>query len=451
MGSSISLETSRGFLYIIPFRIPFKEAPMFHKILLPLFVSLLLFVSSASSQAIKVSLEKRGDSWVMLRQGAPYFVKGVGGHLNLATAKKAGANSCRTWGEKDLEAALSAAASNNLTVCAGLWVAHERHGFDYDDEQQVKEQLERFRKVVLKFKDHPNLLCWAIGNEVQIGAQNMKVWDAINGISQMIHSVDKNHPTLTVTAEINPELVKEIKARAPDLDLLGINTYGGLESLASRLPQSGWTGPFLVTEWGPNGQWESGKTSWEALLEPTSGIKADTYDRRYRIITALPQSLGSYLFLWGSKQEKTATWYDLFVPPEWSKTEIVDRMWKHWSGKDPDNRAPRLISIIVKGKGPEASVKVGKGSKNSIKVDVTDPENDALRFVYLMCEEPSNLDFAGEFTPPLQEVSGCFPGNAGKETKFKAPRIPGMYRIFVFAYDDHGNAGYGNFPFYVKE
>ena len=49
-----------------------------------------------------------------------------------------------------------------MTVMFGLWVQHERHGFDYDNESKVKAQLDYFTEVVKTYKDHRPLAvgCW---------------------------------------------------------------------------------------------------------------------------------------------------------------------------------------------------------------------------------------------------------------------------------------------------
>ena len=67
----------------------------------------------------------------------------------------------------------------------------------------VKEQFERIKKEVLTLKDHPALLIWAIGNELNLRHTNPKVWDAVNDISKMIHEVDPNHLTTTTLAGIS--------------------------------------------------------------------------------------------------------------------------------------------------------------------------------------------------------------------------------------------------------
>ncbi len=73
----------------------------------------------------------------------------------------------------------------------------------------------------------------------------------------MIHKIDPNHPTMTVTADFSEETAENIKKLAPDLDFVGINSYGGLDSLGIRLKRMKWEKLFMVTEWDPNGIWGS--------------------------------------------------------------------------------------------------------------------------------------------------------------------------------------------------
>ena len=50
--------------------------------------------------------------------------------------------------------------------------------------------LESFAKVVDEVKDHPALLMWAVGNEVDLFYSNFDVWKHINDIALMIKSKD---------------------------------------------------------------------------------------------------------------------------------------------------------------------------------------------------------------------------------------------------------------------
>jgi hypothetical protein len=58
--------------------------------------------------------------------------------------KAAGGNTIRTWGLENAQEILDEAQRNGVMVMMGLWVQHERHGFDYNDEVAIKKQLETF-------------------------------------------------------------------------------------------------------------------------------------------------------------------------------------------------------------------------------------------------------------------------------------------------------------------
>jgi beta-galactosidase/beta-glucuronidase len=87
-----------------------------------------------------------------------------------------------------------------LKVMMGIDIARERHGFDYNDPVAVQKQLEDVQTAGIALKDHPALIIWGIGNELNLLATNPKVWDAVNDISKMIHEIDPNHLTTTSLA-----------------------------------------------------------------------------------------------------------------------------------------------------------------------------------------------------------------------------------------------------------
>ena len=125
----------------------------------------------------------------LIRNSEPYYVNGAGGTTQLDVLQEIGGNSIRTWGTENAQEILDEAYSRGISVCLGLWVGHERHGFDYNDEYAVKAQLIAFEKEVLKYKDHPALLMWGVGNEVDLFYKNFKVWEAIEGIAAMIKAI----------------------------------------------------------------------------------------------------------------------------------------------------------------------------------------------------------------------------------------------------------------------
>ena len=272
----------------------------------------------AEQRASVVRLEKTDKGYALLRNGKPYFIKGAGGDQRLEDLAAAGGNSIRTWGADNLEGLLDRAHALGLTVTVGFWLGHRAHGFDYQDGDSVTRQFEDVRQYILKYKDHPAVLMWAVGNEMEgIGGEgnNPAIWYAVNHIARMAKELDPNHPTMTVISEVGGKRIEYIHRYCPDVDIVGINSYGGIGSVVERYFKAGGTKPFVITEFGPLGQWEVDKTSWGAPLELTSTAKAEAYLAAYRAaVGAYPdQCLGSYVFVWGSKQEATATWYGLFL------------------------------------------------------------------------------------------------------------------------------------------
>ena len=154
-----------------------------------------------------------------------------------------------------------------------------------------------------------------------------------------------------VTAGLDVAEVQLIKELAPEIDIYGINTYGGLIGIDKQIRSYGWEGPYIISEWGPNGHWEVPTTEWGAPIEQSSSTKADWYRKRYEqgIYADRERCLGSYVFLWGYKQETTPTWYGVFTEGG-GETEVMDNLEHLWSGEWPKNRAPHLSSLKIDGK-----------------------------------------------------------------------------------------------------
>jgi hypothetical protein len=405
----------------------------------------------------KVEVRQVQGRYQLYVDGQPFYIKGAG--LEFGSQEKLakhGGNSFRTWrtenGQASGQEVLDRALKNGLFVTMGLEIARERHGFNYDDESDVSRQLADIKAQVLKYKDHPALLLWGIGNELNLNAKNPKVWNAVNDVSKMIHQVDPNHPTMTMLAGIGPDLVQQIKTRAPDLDLLGIQMYADIVNLPRYLKETGWTGPYVVTEWGATGHWEVGKTSWGAPIENDSTTKADLYLKRYQTAIGPDQTqcLGSYVFLWGQKQERTPTWYGVFLESG-EETATVDSMHYIWNGAWPANRSPRLESVSLAGETVHQNIRLKAGQSYSAKAVVIDPDNDPLRFVWDVMEESTDLKTGGDFETKPKSYAGLVTNPAHGEVTLQAPERPGAYRLFIYVFDGHGHAAHANIPFLVEK
>lgn len=419
-----------------------------------LLVVLMAMALPAGASVVKI--EKTAQRWQLLRDGMPYFVKGacVWGHEDykifapLDELAAAGANSARTYHEKDAQSTLDRAQKLGLTVTLGFDITPARSGTDFSDEKTVAAIEERLRAYVQKYKAHPALLAWGIGNEVELRRNEPRerehIFRALNRLVQLVKRLDPNHPTVIVTAGMDAAKAAQIKEFCPDVDIIGINAYAPLATLPARLDEWKFERPYFVTEWGPNGHWESPQTSWKAPIEPTSLEKAAQFERVYRsgILGDPRRCLGSYAFIWGHKQEATATWFGLFLKSG-ERVNAQDTLTKMWTGHPPEFPCPEISPIQMAGD------KFAPGAKVSVSVNVSSAR--PVRIEWLLARESDDRKDGGDAErAPEFFHDGITNSNDGK-AQITLPQTIGTYRIFVFARDDKGGAATANAPFLIEK
>lgn len=403
----------------------------------------------------KAEIKNEGDKFQMYVNGEKFFIKGAGLEFgDIASLAKHGGNSFRTWrtnnGQQSGREVLDEAWEHGLYVTMGLDIERERHGFDYNDKASVAMQFEKLKAEVMELKDHPALIIWAIGNELNLRATNPKVWDAVNDLSKAIHEIDPNHLTTTTLAGISKELVDDLKDRASDLDLLSVQSYADIVNLPKYVQETGLTMPYIVTEWGATGHWEVGQTEWGAPIENNSKVKANYYLERYKtaIESQEQQCLGSYVFLWGQKQERTPTWYGLFME-NGNETESVDVMHYIWNQEWPANRSPSLLNFQLDGKTATENIHLNAGQKYPAIVKVEDKDGDQIEYIWDVKSESTDLGDGGDFESTPKSISNLIDGE-NEDIKMIAPHQSGAYRLFIYADDGNGHTAHANIPFYVN-
>ncbi len=411
--------------------------------------------STAMAPPAKVEILENNGKFQMLVNKEPFYINGAGLEFgNIKALASHEANSFRTWrtenGERSAQEVLDEAYENGLMVTMGIEVGRERHGFNYDDPVEVKKQLEDIKSQVMALKDHPALLIWGIGNELNLRYTNPKVWDAVNEISEMIHEIDPNHLTTTSLAGISEKEVQLIKERCPDLDILAVQMYGDLPDLPNLIREFGWKGPYMVTEWGATGHWEVPTTSWGAPIEEHSSLKAANYLKRYKggIEADSLQCIGSYVFLWGNKQERTPTWYGIFLE-DGQETESVDVMHYIWNGTWPANRTPKIESFVLDGKTAYQNVTLSQSKEYTAIISTTDEENDPVTYRWEVLPESTDLQDGGDYEEKPQAIQGLFMSESDNKLIMKAP-AKGKYRLFVYATDGNNHSAAANIPFLVQ-
>ena len=404
--------------------------------------------SKFSSAPSKVALQNTDDGWQLLRDGVPYHVKGGGGaHASLKDLADAGANSSRTWGvDKETIARLDEAHQNGLSVAVGIWLEHERlEKLEYSDAAKVEEQAQQVLEHVKALKDHPAVLVWGIGNEMEGDGSNVLIWKHIEDVARRVKEIDPNHPTMTVIAEAPEIKIRSVHEYCPSIDIVGINAYGGSASLPARYVRDGGKKPYIVTEFGPVGTWEIPRNSFGAVEEASTTQKTKMYRKAYEVFEADKQlCLGSYAFLWGDKQEGTATWFGLLLP-DGKHLATADTMAQLWSGEPPENFSPVIESFAVDGSNravPEADLK--------LKLKYSDAENDDVQVRWVLRPEAESYVTGGDFQETPELIKGVFKNQSSEGSEVSLPATEGIYRIYVYVEDElHRNAASANLPILV--
>jgi exo-beta-1,3-glucanase (GH17 family) len=408
-----------------------------------------------SMTPVKVEIVATENGYQLLRGGEPYIIKGAGmGSDDLENFASHGGNSIRNWSTgadyQDTLALLDSAQANGVTVALCLSLPSERHGFDYNDAEAVAKRLEWVREEILKYRDHPALLAWIIGNELNHSYTNPAVYDVVNAVAEMIHELDPNHPTTTTLAEPDADVLAEVRARAPALDFISMQAYGALFGLPALLQEIEFDQPFMITEWGTVGYWEMQRTSWDIPHETTSTEKAELIRRGQDEVMAIldGQLIGSYIFLWGQKQERTPTWFGLFTE-NGEATEAVDVMHHIWTGAWPENRSPQVNEILLDGKGYRDNVILASGHSYSVSIDAVDSDGDSLRYHWEVKPESDATQGGGDQEQPIPNIEGVIADSKSPRSQLNIAE-PGNYRLFAYVYDDQGHAAHANIPFRVE-
>ncbi|MBC7695766.1 MAG: hypothetical protein H7141_10000 [Burkholderiales bacterium] len=399
----------------------------------------------------KVEIRKNKKTFQLYRNNEPYFIKGAGGYAYFDQLKQYGGNSVRLWTTIGAKEYLDQAYKAGLTVTLGIDMKLERHGFNYSDKKAVKEQFEKLKKEVMAFKDHPALLIWGVGNELDQFAKNYDVWNAVNDVAGFIHEVDPNHPTTTMMAGVPEDHIKELMVRAPNIDILSINAFSDLPYIRHKITRAGWKGPYFVGEWGASGYWEVPKTPWGAFLEETSTEKAKVCEERYKkgISANTDLCLGSYAFYWGFKQARTHTLLSLYLESG-EKIGVIDKLQKEWTGIDPANKSPLIKPIGIDDKHVHKGIFLKPSSKHMAFTDASDPDNDQIQFKWEILYESNEKKEGGDTENKPGAIRGLILDGKGKTLLFMAPDKEGPYRLFVYVFDGKNNVATANAPFYVK-
>ncbi|WP_127504292.1 discoidin domain-containing protein [Actinoplanes solisilvae] len=383
-------------------------------------------------------------NWQLQVNGAPYQVKGLTYGPPQAAAdgymrdlRNMGVNTIRTWGVDDANTPtlLDRAARQGIKVIVGHWL---NQGADYvNDTAYMNSVKAEIVTRVNTLKNHPGVLMWDVGNEViltmqdhglsaaEVEARRVGYAKFVNQVAQAIHAADPNHPVTSTDAYTGAW--PYYKQHAPDLDLLAVNSYGAIGNIYPDWVAGGYTKPYVITEAGPAGEWEVPNDVNGVPTEPTDLQKRDQYASSWNAINANPRvALGATEFHYGLENDFGGVWLNTFTGG-WRRHGYYS-LSRAWTGQAPVNTPPEITAMSVSNQ-----TAVPAGGSLTVGVTASDPQGDLIRYNLMYSDK-----YAGGGTG-LTNVT--FTDNGNGTFTAKAPERLGVWKVYVYAFDGHGNVG----------
>lgn len=368
-----------------------------------------------------------------------WLIRGVCGDRHLDLAREHGINTIRGYTinieNGSTRRALDAAHERGMSMIVSEWMPHhgenkgrDNRSWNFDYTENVDERLARFIEKVEAIGDHPAILMWGLGNEVHLDPEYLEY---VNLMSRAIH---ERYPlALTSLTMINakPEHIERIKAHAPDLDVIGVQSYspgavrGGIRNMEKL-----WGKPYYFSEFNGKGPWNFEKSAWGTPYDNLPAERVADYEACYDAIESAPRCLGSTAFVWGHFTAQRPSYFALLLSPHPTGPEAAERagltgyplttpytdvMARRFTGNEPTNRAP-LITVLEATDGSREPPATSGGTLQ-IRVDATDPDNDPLRYTlwiiarkggrYQGVAGPFNVDKngLGEVPIPVEQLA----------------------------------------------
>ena len=410
-------------------------------------ILLLIFFFCGSIQA-QITLDKKGSNWNLLIDGKPFKIKGVTFGYDkdvenyptyFKELKFLGVNTIRIWGtNKDTDKLLDAAHAYGIKVMVGIWMRHGRPGMEGDDSFNYLEDKEGMNamyndaiKTVERYKNHPAVLTWAIGNEVYLNITTDAEKEAysilLEKICSAIKKTDSNHPITSVEAwSIGLDWWQKF---VPDIDIYGLNSYGaGANYLAAEIEKRGIDKPYIVTEFGVTGEWDIKAKKNGIEIEPNDKEKYDAISLGYHNwIENKPACLGVYVFHYANGNDFGASW--LFTHYDGMKRPQYWAIREAYTGEKPLDNVPEIKNFSL----PDAAFKNGTWIPVTLKV--LDVENEILECSFYYNQRNGTRKRRDQLNP-LE-----YRGSLADGYEIKLPDEDGPVKIYVTVKDTYNNIG----------
>ncbi|MBT2231569.1 discoidin domain-containing protein [Nonomuraea sp. NEAU-A123] len=383
-------------------------------------------------------------NWQLAVNGQPYQIKGLTYGPPQAAAdgylrdlKAMGVNTIRIWGVDDTNTPglLDAAARNGIKVIIGHWL---NQGADYANDTAYKSAVKN--EIVARvnaLKNHQGTLMWDVGNEVILTMQDhglpadvveqRRVAYArfVDELAVAIHAADPNHPVTSTDAYTHAW--SYYKAYSPALDLLAVNSYGAVDTVKDDWIKGGYGKPYIVTEAGPDGEWEVPNDVNGVPDEPTDLRKGQMYTASWNAISGhTGVALGATMFHYGVENDFGGVWLNV-TPGGWRR-QGFHALKQAYTGQPTGNTPPRITSMTV-----NSQTAVPAGGTFTLDTQTNDPDGDLIRYHVMLSDKHVTGNRA------LRHAR--FTQSALDRLTVTAPEQLGVWKVYVYAYDGHGNVG----------
>ncbi len=384
-------------------------------------------------------------NWALTVNDQPWTIKGLtygppqgaaDGYIR--DLKAAGVNTLRTWGVDDTGSPtlLNSAAQQGMKVIMGEWL---NQGADYVNDQAYKDATKAsILAQVNALKGYQGLLMWDVGNEViltmqdhglsaaEVEARRVAYAKYVDELAVAIHAADPNHPVTSTDAYTGAW--PYYKQYAPHLDLMAVNSYGAIGNVKKDWIDGGYTKPYIVTEGGPAGEWEVPNDVNGVPTEPTDLQKRAGYTASWDAIVGHPGvALGGTEFHYGTENDFGGVWLNTFTGG-WHRLGFY-ALQKAFTGQAAANTPPEITGLDL-----SSETSVPAGGQFTVKTTATDPDGDLVRY---------NLMYDNKYVPGggTGLTNAKFTETAPGQFTATAPASTGVWKVYVYAFDGHGNVG----------
>lgn len=403
-------------------------------------------------------IEGSPGSFTLQENGSSFFMRGVAYNVthdwqdpdmpltrkalehDFGRIKQMGTNTIRRYGvtiyDKNI---LNVAEEYDLHVNYGFWL---EENVDYSaDSTMLKQYEEKVLANVRRFKDHPALLCWTIGNETwkrlqfhfgepYLARVRHDYVAFLEQLCKKIKAIDPVHPVFTVSEMNETEIIEELKALhagAPSLDAVGINVYyeEQIAQVKGFVEEFYPDKPYFISEYGPRGYWHEEYT----LRDANNLVKEDSDQEKARLYVDQWEKhikkheghlLGGIAYSWIDRLEGSSTWYGLTdhknrLKPSYYALQSI------WTNKDKVELDVKYASI----KAPKKTLFPGRTYVFEAKVSGEEPYTCHWRLKKEQYMETVN--------------KGVAPFDGGEKVKITIPEEPSEYRLYLYVTDGEGN------------